>query len=68
MDSQALTRLLRLNPVFQLRHVPPQVLRFSGVPAVAGTAVQMLMPIYGIKARFDQWIPRLPHGRIPFTL
>ena len=60
--------LLRVNPLLQLRHIPPQVLRFGGVPSVAGTAVQLLMPVYCIKALLDQWVPRFPHRRVPFTL
>ena len=46
--SQALTRLLRVNPIFKLSDIPPQVLCPSGVPSIAGTAVQLLMPVYCI--------------------
>jgi hypothetical protein len=57
-----------VNPRFQLSYVPPQILSFGSVPAIASGAIQMLMPIYRIKALLDERIPRLTDRRIPFTL
>ncbi len=38
------------------------------MPAIAATAVQMLMAIYCIKALLNQQIPWLTNWCVPFTL